>query len=272
MTADQWTRAVRRQLGLGRLLPLGGARDGAWITEHAAAALVRRAADEVPGVRIGPLRIGPAPTTPHDADTSGRSDGEPAVPPPPSALPPGPLLLTADFTARATAGPLPATAARLREALARIATGRLGLTVTDVDLRVTALEEDSPEPARSPGSVRPSERPPGGGVPPSGSRGAGTAGADPEEPGSEEDRVAAAALAVPGVTRLTGALGGVGRAVHIERREDDGAGAVPRRHVRVEVAVDADRRTVEVAREVRAAVGTALSDRPSVAVLVTAVD
>ncbi|MGC3004257.1 nucleopolyhedrovirus P10 family protein, partial [Streptomyces sp. G35A] len=36
-TADRWTRAVREQVGLGRLLPLGGPRDGAWIAERAAA-------------------------------------------------------------------------------------------------------------------------------------------------------------------------------------------------------------------------------------------
>ncbi|MGV9574766.1 hypothetical protein ACWDRX_37960, partial [Streptomyces nigra] len=34
-TADRLQRAVRRQTGLGRLLPLGGARDGAWIFEKA---------------------------------------------------------------------------------------------------------------------------------------------------------------------------------------------------------------------------------------------
>lgn len=35
-TADRWTRAVREQLRLGRLLPLGGPGDGAWIAERAA--------------------------------------------------------------------------------------------------------------------------------------------------------------------------------------------------------------------------------------------
>ncbi|MEU9384064.1 hypothetical protein AB0D38_25170, partial [Streptomyces sp. NPDC048279] len=33
MTADRWTEAVRHPLGLGRLLPLGGPHDGAWVTE-----------------------------------------------------------------------------------------------------------------------------------------------------------------------------------------------------------------------------------------------
>ncbi|MCT9140433.1 nucleopolyhedrovirus P10 family protein, partial [Streptomyces violarus] len=51
MTGDQWTRAVRLQMGLGRLLPLGDARDGAWIAEQAAEAVLRRAAQDAPGVR-----------------------------------------------------------------------------------------------------------------------------------------------------------------------------------------------------------------------------
>ncbi|MGW0417238.1 nucleopolyhedrovirus P10 family protein, partial [Streptomyces collinus] len=40
MTADGWTQGVRHQLALGRLLPLGGPRDGAWIAEGAAAAVL----------------------------------------------------------------------------------------------------------------------------------------------------------------------------------------------------------------------------------------
>ncbi|MER7972318.1 nucleopolyhedrovirus P10 family protein, partial [Streptomyces sp. NPDC096080] len=74
MTAD-WTRAVREQLGLGRLLPLGGARDGAWISEAAAEAVLRRAAGEVPGVRLGRLRL---------ALADPQETAEPVVPPPPS--------------------------------------------------------------------------------------------------------------------------------------------------------------------------------------------
>ncbi len=85
----------------------------------------------------------------------------------------------------------------------------------------------------------------------------------------EESRVAAAALSVPGVTRLTGSLGGLARAVHIEERPD--ATALPHRHVRVEVAVDTDHRAVEVARRVRTAARDALDDHPTVAVLITAV-
>ncbi|MYU64115.1 nucleopolyhedrovirus P10 family protein, partial [Streptomyces sp. SID69] len=56
---DAWTQVVRHQVGLGRLLPLGGPGDGAWIAEDAAGAALRVAvADGLPGVRLGALRIG----------------------------------------------------------------------------------------------------------------------------------------------------------------------------------------------------------------------
>ncbi|MDX3619054.1 hypothetical protein PV678_41435, partial [Streptomyces europaeiscabiei] len=47
--------------------------------------------------------------------------------------------------------------------------------------------------------------------------------------------------------------------------------ALPRRHILLELAVTAERRALDVAREVRAAVSEALSEHPSVAVLITAV-
>ncbi|MFF1446597.1 nucleopolyhedrovirus P10 family protein [Streptomyces sp. NPDC058274] len=247
MTADRWTQAVRNQLRLGRLLPLGDARDGAWITEEAAGSVLRYAAHALRGMRLGALRVALA--------APDRLD-EPAVPPPPSALPPGPLRLTGEFTASADptaqgAEPLPTTAARLRDALITAATGHLGLRITEVDLRVTDLLG----PDETPDAVRP------------------TGAAPAEMPtGAEETRVAAAALSVPDVTRLTDAMG---QPVHIEDRPGDGAGggsALPRRHVRVEFAVSADARAVDVARAVRAAVAKALPERPSVAVVVTAVD
>ncbi|MGW7820635.1 nucleopolyhedrovirus P10 family protein [Streptomyces puniciscabiei] len=239
MTADRWTEVVRRQVGLGRLLPLGGPRDGAWIAESAAAAVLARAvADAMPEVRLGALRVALA-----DPDEAP----EPVVPAPPSALPPGPLRLTADFAA--TAGePLPTVASRLRLTLATAATERLGLAVAEVDLRVTGLL-DAAEPGARVRAPRPvSAR---------------------EPTGADESRVAAAALSVPGVTGLTGFLGGLGGAVHLEERT---AGtALPHRHVRVELATGADHRAVEVARLVRTAVRAALEDRPTVAVLITAV-
>ncbi|SPF00611.1 nucleopolyhedrovirus P10 family protein [Streptomyces sp. MA5143a] len=253
MTADGWTNAVRQQLGLGRVLPLGGPHDGAWITEAAAEAVLRRATASMRGVRLGTLRIGLA----ESADVEA-----PAVPAPPSALPPGPLRVTADFLASAVppTEPFPATAARLRAGLAEAAAERLGLAVAEIDLRMTDLlgadEPGGPLLSAAPATTAPSgDRAPARPVRPV-----------PQGDG-EESRVTAAALGVPGVSRLTGALGGPGRAVHI-----DTGPALPRRHVRVELAVTEGRRAVDVAREVRATVGGTLPDHPSVAVLVTAVE
>ncbi|WP_449349463.1 nucleopolyhedrovirus P10 family protein [Streptomyces shaanxiensis] len=232
MTAEQWARTVRHQLGLGRLLPLGGPRDGAWVSEEAAAAVLRAAVEGLRDVRLGGVRIGLA--DPADAR-------EPAVPPPPSALPPGPLRLTADVEA-ALSQPVPVTAERLRSTLARTATGALGLEIGEVDLRVTGLFDEEPPRARQPEEPRLVE--------PAGS--------------GDEGRAGEAALAVPGVAGLTGLLG---RPVQITERES--GGALPRRHVRVELAVD--RRALDVARAVRAEVERAWPDHPTVAVLVTAV-
>ncbi|MFF3496925.1 nucleopolyhedrovirus P10 family protein [Streptomyces sp. NPDC002795] len=241
MTADRWTQAVRTQLGLGRLLPLGGPQDGAWLTEPAATQALRRAVQGLHGVRLGALRIGLA-----DPDTAA----EPAVPAPPSALPPGSLRLTADCAAT-TDEPLPVAADRLREALAGAAEW-VGLVVTEVDLQITALLDEADQVAEAD----------------SGSAGEpDPAASKPTAPSGDAGRAAEAALAVPGVSRLTGALGGLGRAVHIE--EQPGEAALPRRHVRVELAVSADVRAIEVTGAVRAAVAKALPNNPTVAVLVT---
>ncbi|MGV9289678.1 nucleopolyhedrovirus P10 family protein [Streptomyces sp. NPDC003719] len=244
-TPDRWTRTVREQLGFGRLLPLGGPRDGAWIAERAAREALLAAVRDVPGVRPGRLRITLA--APQEAP-------EPVVPAPPSALPPGPLRVSADFAASA-AEPVPAAADRLRAALADAAARRIGLTVTDVDLRATELLDAAPEPA--PGPVPEPEPGTTGGPPVQG-----------EADDTDEGRAAGAALAVPGVRGLTGTLG---RPVHITVPDARLEAALPRRHVRVELAVGADRPAAEVARRVRAAVTEALPDHPTVAVLVTAV-
>ncbi|AGS68732.1 hypothetical protein [Streptomyces collinus] len=246
MTADGWTQGVRHQLALGRLLPLGGPRDGAWIAEGAAAAVLAGAAAGLPGVRLGALRIASA--DPDDVH-------EPVVAPPPGALAPGSLRVTADFAADA-AEPLPEAAARLRLVLAAAAAERLGLAVTEVDLRVTdLLETDAPRPADArPGAARTAWRP--------------QAAREAAEP--DEARVVAAALAVPGVARLTGSLGGLGRAVRIERSTV--GTSLPRRQVRVELATGAGHRAVDVARLVRIAVRDAFDDHPAVTVLVTGVE
>ncbi|MER5893188.1 hypothetical protein [Streptomyces sp. NPDC001876] len=172
--ADGWTAAVRQRLDLGRLLPLGGPADGTWIAERAAAAVLREAANGS-GAVLGRLRIAGS-----DADSTPDSAPEPVVPPPPGALPPGPLRIEADFATTAQR-PLHVTADALRSALLTAASARLGLDVAEVDLRVTGLLDEEPGPAAVPRA---------------------------EVHGTEADGVAGTAAAgVPGVFSLTRVLG-----------------------------------------------------------------
>ncbi|WP_327366613.1 hypothetical protein [Streptomyces sp. NBC_01217] len=174
--ADGWTAAVRRRLGLGRLLPLGGPADGAWISERAAVRVLRDAVEgRGPGPVLGELRI-------RVADPDRAPDAE--VEPPPSALAPGPLRIEATMSAL-SGQPLPAAASQLRSALLTAAGQRLGLEVAEVDLRVTELLEAPPERrAPAPAEVRPAEA---------------------------EGAAGLAAAGVPGVVALTRVLG---KAVH----------------------------------------------------------
>ncbi|WP_413810257.1 hypothetical protein [Streptomyces sp. OE57] len=233
MVTDRLAQTVREQLRIGRLLPLGEREDGSWITERAASDVLGRAAAEVPGARLGALRIGPA-----DPDTART----PAVPPPPSALPPGPLRIAAECGATLEE-PLPVTADRLRDVLLDAATDRLGLLVEAVDIRVTEVLDEFPAPP--PAAPRPRR-------------------AESPAPDPATAAVARAAASVPGVAQLAPVLGSP-RAVRIE-------GA----HIRIELAVAADHRAVDVARAVRTAVARAApapgDQPPTVAVLVTAVE
>ncbi|MGY1453080.1 hypothetical protein [Streptomyces sp. SS8] len=231
MATDRLTQAVRRQIGFGRLLPLGGAEDGAWIAERAAADVLRQAAAGLPGVRPGTPRLSPA---------GPGAGGKPAVPMPPSALPPGPVTISAEFEA-GTEEPLPAAAERLRSALAEAADRRLGLVVAAVDLRITGLlggPDDGPRPEE-----------------PSGER---TGTGETPDTGEAGTPVGAAALAVVGVTRLAPELGGAARALRIvDTGPGDGAGTAPGRRVQVQFAVAADHRALDVARAVRDAAARA---------------
>lgn len=288
MTADGWTTALRQRLGPGRLLPLGGPRDGAWIVEAAVAPRLREAAAAVRGVRLGLLRIGTA-----DPDAPGaRAPSEPVVPAPPSALWPQPLRVEAEFAVRTDpAGrvtePLPATAARLRAALADTSRA-LGLGVTEVDLRVTGLldpgnagsPEEAPSDGAPPAAATPAAPEAWPGPPEAagdGEESRATQASGPEYTGDDSaddsaddgtSRVTAAVLAVPGVARLAGMPGGMGPAVRVE----PGAASLPRRHLRVEIAVSPHAHPAEVAVAVREAAGASLPDHPTVAVVVTAVE
>jgi hypothetical protein len=250
-------QAVRQQIGLGRIVPLGGPADGAWIAESAAAEVLRRAAEAVGGVRVGTLRVGLA-----DEDGAGGPVAE--VPGPVSALPPWPLRVTAGFAATAER-PLPVTADAVRAALAEAATGRLGLVVAAVDLEVTGLLEDGEPPAAAaPGPVEPAVDGP------------------PEHDGDGPAHAAVrAARAVPGVARLDPGsghllLGNPLRAtasyrapgVRVEDHTDP-----PARHVLVQLATAPSHHVLNVTTSVRTAVAPAAAGGApgpvTVAVLVT---
>ncbi|MYT37877.1 hypothetical protein GTY66_17745 [Streptomyces sp. SID8356] len=272
--ADGWTAAVRQRLGLGRLLPLGGAADGVWIAETAAASVLRAETD-TPGAVLGTLRIGLSrgaagrkdmtTSEPTPPPASPSSSGAPPVPPP-GALPPGPLRIEADFRAAADR-PLPGTAAALRAALVAAAAARLGLEVGEVDLRVTALLEEGAAAGDAThrdggtsgdGGASPDRRPSDGG-------GASDDGDAPDQvmaPAAASPAAARAggpaaeaATGVPGVVSLTRTLGSP---VHTATD-----------HIRVEVATAADHRALDVARSVRTAVAAATTGGLPVSVLVT---
>lgn len=248
---EAWMQAVRRHLDLGRLLPLGGPDDGTWITEQAAVRVLGRVAAEIPGVRLESLRIGSAPLEPVS---------EPAVRPPASALPPGPLRIEAAFTA-SLGQPLSETADQLRSTLLSTAAERLGLAAVTADLRVTDLHEGPETVGRSRTSKRAMKPPPEGAAARS-SHPATEIGPTPGPTGELAD----VAAAVPGVARLTAALGS--RPVKVEHHDDP-----PGRHIEVQLAVAPGHHPLEVARAVRAAIAdSATTDTPDLvtaAVLIT---
>jgi hypothetical protein len=238
MASDPLSQAVRRQLRLGRLLPLGAREDGAWLAERAAGRVLRRAVEgAVADVRLDGLRLALAP----------REEAQAAVvPPPPSALPPGPLRIEAECAA-GLERPLPECVREVRAVLAAAARDRIGLELAGIDVHVAGLLEAPEGNGRTPRAeadeplslVRPGGR------------------------GAVGDAVADAVLAVPGVLGLSGALGGPSQALRVLGTLDAGPepGAhepgVPGRLVRLQLAVDAEHRTVAVAREARAAAAKA---------------
>ncbi|MGW7490317.1 hypothetical protein [Streptomyces sp. NPDC054786] len=239
MAANQLAQTVRAQLGIGRVLPLGGPADGSWITERAAIGALRAAAGTPAGVRIGTLRLSVA--------DPGHAP-EPAVPAPPSALPPGPLRIEADFAAVADR-PLPTVADQVRTALLEAAVRALGLVVGVVDLQVSGLLEADEAPEAPPAGR--TEPPPA--VPVADDR----TGATQEGPAG----VTAVARSVPGVARLAPVLGGPSRPV----RFTDG-------HVLIQLATAPGYRALDVSCAVRRAVAATPAAPSTVAVLVTAVE
>lgn len=262
--AEELGRAVRRQLGLGRLLPLGTGEDSGWVAEESAVRVLRAGAARVPGVRLDRLRIAPA--------DPAAAWPEPAPVRPPSALPPGPLLIEGEFAAAAD-GPLPERAALLRTALDRTAGARLGFAVAGIDLVVTGLlAEGAGVPERSPAPEPEPEAEPGAAGAPGGPAGldrlAGTAA-----------EVARAVLAVEGVSRLAPVLGGSARAVRLDGAPAPGGGAGEsgaaeegaEPGVLVQLAVAGEHQAREVVRRARAEAAIAAGTE-RVAVVVTAID
>ncbi|MGW0621339.1 hypothetical protein ACWD3P_28105, partial [Streptomyces sp. NPDC002765] len=240
MKTEAWTQAVRHQFGLGRLLPLGGPADGAWITEQTAVQVLGRAASEIPGVRLESVRIGPAPLEPVS---------EPAVRPPAGAMPPGPLRIEAAFSA-SLGRPLPETADELRSTLLDAAARRLGLATVTADLRVTGLHEipqtdtksrTGAEPMR-PAPASPAPAPP---APAPAAARSSLPGAGAGSPRGPVGDLADVVTGVPGVAGLASVLGT--RPVKVEDRADQ-----PGRRVEVHLAVAPGHHPLEVARTVRA--------------------
>lgn len=241
-SADPLTRAVREQLALGRLLPLGGADDTSWITESAAVRVLRRACVGLPGIRLGAVDAA------LDVSSADPAPAAPAPGAPAGALPHAPVRISAAFDARVDE-PLPAVAERLRSALWSAAADLLGLAVAAVDLRVTGLL-DGPEPPPPADALAPA-RP-------------AVVGGDPGDP------LEAAALAVPGVVGLTAALAGFGPGLRVlDATADD---PHPGRRVQIQIAVAPGLVPLHVARQVATAVTTAAPGAPgpvTAAVLVT---
>ncbi|RMI28634.1 nucleopolyhedrovirus P10 family protein, partial [Streptomyces triticirhizae] len=152
---------------------------------------------------------------------------------PPGALPPGPLRVAAEIAAFPSL-PLTGLAERVRATLAGVATERLGLPVSLVDLEVKELLAEPPEPAAPPRE------------PPSPPDALGSGG-----PGAGE--VAEAVTAVPGVAGLSAVLDGWLGAVRVEDREEP-----PSRLVRLQLAAGGGRPLPELVAEVaRVATATA---------------
>ncbi|MEU7551132.1 hypothetical protein AB0B01_02025 [Streptomyces sp. NPDC044571] len=113
--ADRVINAVRAEVRLGASLPLDDPDHDLRIAENAAAKVLRRAADTVPGARAASCHLSPTPddTAVHVVMT---------------------LATTLDR-------PLRERAAHVRQAVLHAAHHELGLAVTGVDLEITSLLE-----------------------------------------------------------------------------------------------------------------------------------
>jgi hypothetical protein len=111
--ADQVINAVRAEVRIGAMLPLDDPAHDLQIAESAAAKVLRRAVDTVPGARAASCRLTP----------TGN----------------GTAVHVAMTLATALDQPLPERAAQVRRAVFHAADHELGLAVTGVDLEIDAV-------------------------------------------------------------------------------------------------------------------------------------
>lgn len=139
--ASRVMKAVRTELRPGRTLPLGEPADDDWITEAAAARVLRSAADSIPGIVAGSCRILPLRPT-----TRARLP----VPLPGARLPREPLRIRMKV-AISPWWTVPKAAAAVRARVAKAAREQLGLDVPEIDVAVTDLldEPDTPDGRRA---------------------------------------------------------------------------------------------------------------------------
>jgi hypothetical protein len=239
MTADGVARAVRGQLGLGRLLPLGGEREGLWLAERAAAGVLRAAERAAPGARLA--RVGVALARPEAHDWGAVRAVNPAAPP--TGLPVGPLRITAEVVAPDDA-PIPLTARLLRAALAGLAADRLGLDVAAVDLAVVDVAGGRTGDRTGDGQAAGPPAP-----------------AAPASTGQRSDAHAVDGHAAGEHAAGGQAVDGTGPACDAARRVAGVRSAIsrpaPADSGRLHITIDADRRALDVARAVRDTAGVA---------------
>ncbi|MGF1426136.1 hypothetical protein [Kitasatospora sp. LaBMicrA B282] len=130
--ADRIMETVRTELRPGPLLPLGRPEDDDWITESAAARVLRHAAETLPGILAGRCHLRPA-------------DGTGERPLPGTRLPRRPLALHLDI-AITTDWTTQDAARAVRRRVARAGTDELGVTIERIDVTVADVIAPTGEP------------------------------------------------------------------------------------------------------------------------------
>lgn len=141
--ADRVMEVVRTELRPGRLLPLGEVSEDNWVTEAAAARVLRAAAERLPGVAAGSCRIRSA-----SATDSAR------LPRPGARLPRGPLQVRMELAVSPTWS-VPDVVTALRRLVSASARDDLGLDLAGIDVVVVDLLDQDPDSFHHPGEEGP---------------------------------------------------------------------------------------------------------------------